>query len=105
MALGELTQPGTEYVVADALGVVDDAITNGDYTTTNLYKNRLGDIGSCSSLADALSTFQDLRDEAREVQDLWDYLTKGNGPVAPDLAAYFSCDNSVFSSESWCSNH
>ena len=83
------------------LDIVEMAISNGDFTTTDLWLNRTGDIGSCSSLASLLQDYQDVRDEARELQNLWDYLTADaadEGVVAPDLSAYLSCSNPVFSS-------
>lgn len=51
---------------------------------------------------DAVAAYLDAVDDARDKEDVWRYMTKKEGPVEEDPEAYFTCANSLFASETWC---
>ena len=83
------------------MGVVDDAIANGDFEASDLWGYRDENIGDCD-LEDALMEYQELRDDARELDECLKYLSCRDGVVAADVSAYFSCTNPVFATTEWC---
>ena len=73
----------------------------GDFPTSDLWEGHNLDIGEWD-LDAAVMEFERLRDDAQELQECLKNLKSAEGMVAPDVAAYFSCDNAVFADSEWC---
>ena len=83
------------------MDVIAAAVDNGDFPASNLWNRRNLKIGECD-LDEAVMEFEGLRDVAQEAVECLKYLKSDEGMVAPDVAAYFSCDNAVFADSEWC---
>lgn len=81
---------------------VIDAIDEGTFDEAMFWERDVN-VDNCADLEDLFGDYEDAVDEARSLQECWTFLTdEETGPVAADPAAYFSCANAAFASESWC---